>query len=99
MKNIPSPPLLFRLAAMLAVALLITSLAFSAVWAANGYEVSWYTIDGGGGSSSGGNYLVMGSIGQPDAGSQSGSGHGLTGGFWSWLEGLLYNYLPLIKKP
>ena len=35
---------------------------------ANGqYELSWYTIDGGGGRSIGGPYTLTGTIGQPDA--------------------------------
>ena len=34
---------------------------------ANGpYEISWYTIDGGGGTSAGGQYILTGTIGQPD---------------------------------
>ena len=31
------------------------------------YEISWYTIDGGGVRSSGGPYTLTGTIGQPDA--------------------------------
>ena len=30
------------------------------------YEISWYTIDGGGGQSSGGTYVLTYTIGQPD---------------------------------
>lgn len=47
------------------------------------YGLSWSTIDGGGGKSSGGSYTLAGTIGQPDAGpAMSGGGHTLTGGFW-----------------
>ena len=46
------------------------------------YEISWSTIDGGGGMSSGGNYIVTGTIGQPDAGEMSGDSYELLGGFW-----------------
>ncbi len=46
------------------------------------YEISWSTIDGGGGTSSGGNYIVTGTIGQPDAGEMSGDSYELLGGFW-----------------
>ena len=50
---------------------------------ANGqYELSWYTIDGGGGRSSGGPYTLMGTIGQPDAAWSSGGNYELLGGFW-----------------
>ena len=33
-----------------------------------GYDLSWSTIDGGGGMSTGGGYTLSGTIGQPDAG-------------------------------
>jgi hypothetical protein len=47
----------------------------------------WHTIDGGGGTSTGGVFAVSGSIGQPDANSQpmTGGNFSLTGGFWSLL--------------
>lgn len=46
------------------------------------YEISWHTIDGGGGRSSGGDYALVGTIGQPDTGEMSGGGYTLSGGFW-----------------
>ena len=46
------------------------------------YEISWYTIDGGGGTSSGGPYVLTGTIGQPDADWASGGKYELLGGFW-----------------
>lgn len=46
------------------------------------YDLSWITIDGGGGVSSGGQYIVRGTIGQPDAGVMSGGDYKLAGGFW-----------------
>jgi hypothetical protein len=46
------------------------------------YEISWYTIDGGGGTSSGGPYTLTGTIGQPDAGWSIGGIYELLGGFW-----------------
>ena len=46
------------------------------------YNISWHTMDGGGGVSSGGQYLVRGTIGQPDAAYSSGSDYELFGGFW-----------------
>jgi hypothetical protein len=45
------------------------------------YELSWYTIDGGGGRSSGGPYKLLGTIGQPDAAWSSGGNFELLGGF------------------
>ncbi|MHC4501234.1 MAG: hypothetical protein ACYS21_19225, partial [Planctomycetota bacterium] len=46
------------------------------------YDISWSTIDGGGGTSTGGNYALVGTIGQPDAGDMSGGDYQLHGGFW-----------------
>jgi len=47
------------------------------------YSIDWSTIDGGGGTSTGGVYSVSGTIGQPDAGVMSGGPYTLQGGFWS----------------
>ena len=46
------------------------------------YEIIWSTIDGGGGTSSGGPYTLTGTIGQPDAAWSSGGDYELLGGFW-----------------
>src|SRR5687767_11382039 len=51
---------------------------------AQNYAIDWFTIDGGGGTSTGGGYTVSGTIGQPDASvSMTAGGYSLTGGFWS----------------
>lgn len=48
------------------------------------YAITWHTIDGGGGTSTGGVYSVSGTIGQPDAGATMTSGqYSVTGGFWA----------------
>ena len=39
---------------------------------AGDFSLDWSTIDGGGGTSTGGVYSVSGTIGQPDAGAMSG---------------------------
>jgi len=49
------------------------------------YTLDWFTIDGGGGTSTGGVYSVSGTIGQPDAGAMSGGHYTLTSGFWGVL--------------
>ena len=49
---------------------------------AQSYNIDWFTIDGGGGTSTGGVYSVSGTIGQPDAGTMSGGNYSLIGGFW-----------------
>jgi hypothetical protein len=65
----------------------------------SGYDLSWYTIDGGGAMNvTGGSYSLSGSIGQPDAGSLDGGLYRLNGGFWSGAA-INYNlYLPLVLK-
>jgi hypothetical protein len=53
------------------------------LWAADPvYKIDWYTIDGGGGTSTGGVYSLSGTIGQPDAGRLAGGNFVLDGGFW-----------------
>lgn len=50
---------------------------------AQNYSIDWFTIDGGGGTSTGSVYSVSGTIGQPDAGGpMTGGNYSLTGGFW-----------------
>src|SRR6185369_4635099 len=46
-------------------------------------SVNWWTVDGGGGTSSGGAYSVTGTIGQPDAGAMTGGAYAIVGGFWA----------------
>src|SRR5690349_23718994 len=51
---------------------------------AQSYSIDWHTIDGGGGTSTGGVYSVSGTIGQPDAGVTMTNGpYAITGGFWA----------------
>ena len=51
---------------------------------AQDYAIDWYTIDGGGEmASSGGDFEVSGTIGQPDAGVMSGGDFEVVGGFWA----------------
>lgn len=45
-------------------------------------SITSYTIDGGGGTSSGGTFTLSGTIGQPDAGTLSNGSLVLQGGFW-----------------
>jgi hypothetical protein len=63
-------------------ALLATGLLLAVDLGAQSYTLNWFTIDGGGGASSGGQYTIRGTIGQPDAGAGTGSGYSLAGGFW-----------------
>ena len=47
------------------------------------YKINWSTIDGGGRISTGGNYTLSDTIGQPDAGKMAGGDYILSGGFWA----------------
>ena len=90
---------IIQIAVSLAVMLLIVGVALAAVEA--GYDLSWWTVDGGGGSSSGGNYSLSGTIGQPDAASSAGGGYTLAGGFWNGgavagVEEIVY--LPMVVR-
>lgn len=69
----------------------------------NGYDLSWWTVDSGGGSSSGGSYSLNSSIGQAEPGTFSGGGYLLSGGFWfgqgaAAETGQVKVYLPLVLK-
>lgn len=66
-------------------------------------DLTWFTIDGGGATSSTGEGLALsGTIGQPDPGSLSGDVYTLRGGFWGVAVGsgasVSKVYLPLIRK-
>jgi hypothetical protein len=81
----------------LSVAALLT-VPIVAAQGGGGYDLTWSTIDGGGGASSGGGYTLMGTIGQPDAGMLTGGGYTLSGGFWSGAGGSYRIYLPLVMR-
>ena len=49
------------------------------------FDLTWSTIDGGGGFSSGAQFQLSGTIGQADAGALTGGNFKLEGGFWSGL--------------
>ena len=53
---------------------------------AQDFAIPWHTVDGGGWTvTSGGDFELSGTIGQPDAGSLTGGAFTLTGGFWLGL--------------
>lgn len=66
---------------------------------AQDYSIDWHKIAGGGGTSSNGQYVVSGTIGQHDASQQpmSGGNYSLTGGFWSLLSVVQTPGAPLLK--
>lgn len=66
------------------------------------YDLSWSTVDGGGGTfSTGGDFSLGGTIGQHDAGVMSGGVYTLASGFWGGgvvTTTQFHLYLPLIEK-
>ena len=91
-----------RVAFFLALAALLLLLA-GAAWAQTaGYNLSWWTVDGGGVTSlASGGYALGGTVGQPDAGVISGGGYTLGGGFWGGGAAGVESrelYLPLVTQ-
>jgi hypothetical protein len=69
----------------LALALMVGLLVASAALAqtGGGYDLTWHTVDGGGGTVSGGNFTLMGTAGQPEPGpALTGGSYTLYSGFW-----------------
>jgi len=64
---------------------------------AQSYSIDWFTIDGGGGTSTGGVYSVSGTIGQPDAGHMSGGNFTIDGGFWGIIAAVQSPGSPLLR--
>jgi hypothetical protein len=61
---------------------------FAAAAHAQTFSIPWHTIDCGGGTSSGADFTLSGTIGQHDAGgSMTGGAFTLTGGFWAGAVG------------
>ena len=72
------------------VAVLVTLIASGLVIAqpmGGDFVISKSTIDNGGGASSGGDFVLIGTIGQPDANTviSSGNQFQIAGGFWTRL--------------
>jgi hypothetical protein len=74
----------------LAIVIVGLGLVLPSALQAQTYSIPWYTIAGGGGSSSGTNgstnYTVSGTIGQPATSTMAGGNYSITGGFWSILS-------------
>jgi hypothetical protein len=62
------------------------------------YSITSSTIDGGGGTSTNGQYSLSGTIGQPDAGSTLTNGqYAVTGGFWALPQAVQTPGAPLLS--
>ena len=64
-----------------------------------GFNLAWFTVDGGGGmNSAGGGYSLNGTAGQPEVGApMTGGSYRVVGGFWT-VKALQENkvFLPLL---
>ncbi|MBN1179731.1 MAG: hypothetical protein JXD18_10985 [Anaerolineae bacterium] len=78
-------------------ALLTSSVALAQT--GGGYDLTWWTVDGGGGTVSSAAYELAGTIGQSDVGVVlSGGEFTLYSGFWSSGTTQYMIYLPLILR-
>ena len=93
---------------LVALGLALLSFGVPAVLVAQGggpYSLAWWTVGGGGDRSSGGPFVVDGTIGQPVAGSASGGAYSVLGGFWAGAlpqpvetPGQHRIYIPLLSR-
>ena len=67
---------------------LVTLVSCASLVQAQNYDVSRFTIDGGGGTSGGGQLTLRDTAGQPDAGVMTGGAYTLHGGFWGLVAAL-----------
>jgi hypothetical protein len=75
-----------RAALFISIVLLLLVVSIAVAQTGSSYDLTWSTIDGGGGVSSGSGYIMSGTFGQPDAGVHSGGSYTLNGGFWNGAE-------------
>ena len=71
---------------------------FAAPVCAQQFSIDWFKIAGGGGTSSGGNYTVSGTIGQHDAGGPMTNGqYSVVGGFWVLPQAIQVAGAPILS--
>ena len=103
MRHLTMPSLMVPLAAVALLLAVSTVLARAPVNGASalpsaGYDLSWFTIDNGGGMASGEGYTLIGTAGQPEPGAAvRGGGYTLLSGFWPGAAGYRV-YLPWVLK-
>jgi hypothetical protein len=68
--------------ALLFMVIMAFSAATTYAQVGGGFDLSWSTLDGGGGTSAGDLYTIDGTVGQPDAGLHSGGTYSVEGGYW-----------------
>jgi hypothetical protein len=85
---------------ILGILFLLTAGGF-AIAAPNAFTINWWTVDGGGGTSQGGDFTVSGNIGQHDTSPlMEGGDYSVVGGFWGGaiVNPDSYLYLPLVLR-
>ena len=90
-----------RATVFLALMTLLLLVSVAQAQSGNDYDLSWWTVDGGGTTSStGGGYTLGGTAGQPDVGAPLSVGdYTLIGGFWRGGVTLGQRiYLPLVLR-
>jgi hypothetical protein len=95
-KNLEQNPKCGICGTVLVLIAVLSSFSASRASAQN-YSIDWFTIDGGGGTSTGGVYSVSGTIGQPDAGHMSGGNFTIDGGFWGIIAAVQSPGAPLLR--
>jgi hypothetical protein len=88
---------------LLLVSTVLVSLVTLVSAAPTAFSLPWWTLDGGGGTSQGGDFVVSGTIGQSEASHRmSGGGFSLVGGFWGDAAQVVAAggaiYLPLVVR-
>ena len=61
------------------------------------HSIDWHTMDGGGGSSTGGVYSVSGTIGLADSGKMTGGSYTIDPGFWGIIVAVQTPGSPLLS--
>ena len=82
---------------ILVAIILIFALAITAAIAMSDatYDLSWWTVNAGGGTTASGKYSLSGTAGQYDAGVLSGGKYDLGGGYWA-TGGEKYAFVPIL---
>jgi len=88
-----------RLTPVLAVLAVLVLVVPALAQTGGGYDLTWSTIDGGGGASTGGDYSLAGTVGQPEHGALAGGQYNAEGGFWAMFSETIYRiFLPLVLR-
>jgi hypothetical protein len=90
---------LFALAGLFLLAPVVQGWAQRPAQTGGDYDVSWWTVDGGGTTANrGGRYGLDATAGQPDAAVWAGDDYALAGGLWPGMPVKYRYYLPWIMK-